>query len=360
LRWWRRQRPRHKTARQADPQQVLRDADRQADSGDLRGAIDTLMAGNLASRSDRIEQRLIELRSAAAEAFVWPESRPAWPERVPNRFEGTPFPEVDSTDLDLDALRSAMTHQGSLLVRGVIGAERVAELRDDIDRALASFDAVAGGDAGGDTHRFYTPFGRDKSSDRERKRSRGSILTVESPATMFDLLETFSEVGFDKLVTEYFGEAPLLLGRKGTLRRIDHTGNTGGWHQDGAFMGAGIRSLNIWIPLTHCGDTAPGMDLVAKRLDYIVPTGEGAFSPWATSPAEAEKVAAGALVRPIFEPGDALFFDQMNLHRTAIDPGMTEDRYAIETWLLSPSTYVEMMRPNDEGYSPRDQIPILF
>ncbi|MEQ8840948.1 MAG: phytanoyl-CoA dioxygenase family protein [Acidimicrobiales bacterium] len=331
-----------------------------AEDGDFRGAIDTLTAANRAARDDRLERRLIELRSAAAEAFVWPESRPPWPEHVPNRFEGTPFPEIDASDLDLDVLRSAMTHQGSLHVRGVVGSSRVAELRDDIDRALSSFDVVASGDEDADTRRWYTPFSRDKASDRERKRSRGSILTVESPATMFDLVETFRETGLDRLVCEYFGEEPLLLGRKGTLRRIAHGGNTGGWHQDGAFMGSGIRSLNIWIPLTHCGDTAPGMDLVAKRLDYIVPTGDGAFSPWATSPAEAEKVAEGALVRPIFEPGDALFFDQMNLHRTAIDPEMTEDRHAIETWLLSPSTYVEMMRPNDEGYSPRDQIPILF
>jgi len=58
------------------------------------------------------------------------------------------------------------------------------------------------------------------------------------------------------------------------------------------------------------------------------------------------------LVRPIFEPGDALFFDHFNLHRTAIDPGMTSDRHAIETCLLAPSTYGAMLSPNDEGYDP--------
>ena len=44
-------------------------------------------------------------------------------------------------------------------------------------------------------------------------------------------------------------------------------------------------------------------------------------------------------MRPVFDAGDALIFDHLNLHRTAIDPGMTRDRHAIETWLFSPSTY---------------------
>ena len=48
-------------------------------------------------------------------------------------------------------------------------------------------------------------------------------------------------------------------------------------------MGVGIRSLNIWLALTHCGDDAPGLDVVARRLTELVPTGEGAFA-WAASP----------------------------------------------------------------------------
>ena len=51
---------------------------------------------------------------------------------------------------------------------------------------------------------------------------------------------------------------------------------------------------------------------------------------------------------PIFEPGDALLFDDFFLHQTGVSPGMTQQRYAIETWFFAPSTY------------PHDQIPILF
>ena len=81
------------------------------------------------------------------------------------------------------------------------------------------------------------------------------------------------------MVRDYFGEPPTLLARKGTLRRIEHDGDTGGWHQDGAFMGTDIRSLNIWLALTHCGDTAPGLDVVGRRLDEIVQDRTTARSP---------------------------------------------------------------------------------
>ena len=40
--------------------------------------------------------------------------------------------------------------------------------------------------------------------------------------------------------------------------------------------------------------------------------------------------------------------------------GMVNDRHAIETWLFSPSTYGAMTTDVEEGYSPRDQIPVVF
>ena len=53
-------------------------------------------------------------------------------------------------------------------------------------------------------------------------------------------------------------------------------------------------------------------------------------------------------MRPIFEPGDALLFDERFLHRTAVEPEMTRERYAIESWFFAPSHY------------PGDQIPLVF
>ncbi|NNE73525.1 MAG: hypothetical protein HKN26_07675 [Acidimicrobiales bacterium] len=323
-------------------------------------AIELLTAANRANADIRLELRLVDVRSEAALASEPAPVRPEWPDSVADLFPGELIPEVRHGDLTAEVLHSAMTHHGSLIVRGLISPERVDRLVAGIDASLAAFDATEQGAATPEHVRYYRRFERDRRSNRESKRANGSIMTVESPAMLFELMESFREAGIPELSEQYFGERPHLLARKGTLRRIAAGGNTGGWHQDGAFMGEGIRSLNVWIALTHCGDTAPGIDVVGRQLNRIVETGGGAFSAWATDPDAAERAAAGALVRPIFDAGDAILFDHLNLHRTAIDPSMTVDRYAIETWLLSPSTYGSMLIENEQGYSPRDQVPIAL
>ena len=64
-------------------------------------------------------------------------------------------------------------------------------------------------------------------------------------------------------------------------------------------MGGDIRSLNVWLALSHCGDDAPGLDVVARRLDAVVPTGtDGAWLDWTVGPGMVERVAPGAVVRP--------------------------------------------------------------
>jgi hypothetical protein len=117
------------------------------------------------------------------------------------------------------------------------------------------------------------------------------------------------------------------------------------WHQDGAFLG-NVRALNVWAALSRCGDVAPGMDFVPRRLDEIVPAGtEGAIFEWSVAPGVVEQVAGeGGIVRPVFDPGDVILFDEMNLHSTAADPEMPNPRYAIESWFFGlsgfPADYV--------------------
>jgi len=67
-----------------------------------------------------------------------------------------------------------------------------------------------------------------------------------------------------------------------------------------------------------------------------------------SEPAFAEVAAGTPVARPVFGPGDALLFDHLLLHRTAVSPGMTRDRYAIESWFFAPSAF------------PVGQLPLLY
>jgi hypothetical protein len=122
------------------------------------------------------------------------------------------------------------------------------------------------------------------------------------------------------------------------------------WHQDGAFLGRDVRTLNLWLCLSECGDDAPGLDMVPRRFDEVLATGtEGAFFDWAVAQDVVDAARGDVeIVRPHFAPGDALLFDHLFLHRTAAAPGMTRERHAIETWFFAPSAY------------PDGQIPLAY
>jgi len=51
------------------------------------------------------------------------------------------------------------------------------------------------------------------------------------------------------------------------------------------------------------------------------------------------------IVKPIFEPGDAMLFDDKFLHSTAADPAMPNHRYAIESWFFGPSGFPDRYVP---------------
>jgi hypothetical protein len=342
----------------ASAEEVLADAEDLVSSARHLDAIRYLTEANRVRRDRRLERRLVELRF---EAFTNGSSSPAsLPEQAEDCFPGEAIPEVHGNDLTVERLRSAIQNHGSILVRGLVSQEHCDRLVDDIDGAFAAFDAKANGEDDPKLDGWYMPIKMHHVNDeiRAEKRRTGSILAVESPPTLFDLVEIFNEEGIGQLARDYLGEAPALLARKVTLRRMDHNAS-GAWHQDGAFMGVDLRALNVWLALSHCGDTAPGLDVVGRRLDFIVPPG-GASKPYACSPEAAERVAAGAIVRPIFEVGDALIFDHMLLHRTGKGVNMTNGRYAIETWLMAPSSYAAMTTPVEAGFQPDDQVPLVF
>ena len=264
---------------------------------------------------------------------------------------------VATGDLDAQVLRDGILRHGSLLVRGAVPTERVERLIEGTDRAMTARDDFVPGDVERTTP-WYEPFRPDPSypavmnrqlgNRRKWVRDAGGVWAADSPRMLFELFDTLHASGLGEVITGYLGERPALAVDKCTLRRVGLDTSTD-WHQDGAFLGSGIRTVNLWLALSHCGIDAPGLDLVPARLDRIVETGtEGATFGWSVGPGVVARVAADAgapVARPVFEPGDVLFFDDLFLHRTAIDPAMTRERYAVESWFFAPSAYPEQYVP---------------
>ena len=164
---------------------------------------------------------------------------------------------------------------------------------------------------------------------------------------MFDVLEKLERAGLQRLISDYLGERPAISVNKCTLRKVDP--DTGGWHQDGAFLGDGVRAINVWVALTRCGDVRRAWTSCPRRIDHIVPTGtEGDLRLVGGTEVAEEAAGEAGVLRPIFEAGDVLLFDDMFLHTTAADPSMTKTRYAIESWFFGPSGF------------PREYVPLAF
>jgi hypothetical protein len=347
----------------ADPASTLEAAEALFARGDHAGAIGMLTEANRRCRDDRFEQRLVSMRFDAFAAMDWSRARGTVPDVAVDLFPGVRIPEIAGADLSVERVSSAVLRHGCCIVRGLVGRDRVEVLVNDIDQALVAYDSTVGCTSLMAVPPWFVPFSHEVGRvERKFRREVGGVLVVDSPPALFDVIETFEAAGIRRVVGEFFGEQPALLAKKWTLRRVPHDSGESGWHQDGAFMGGDIRSLNVWLSLSHCGDDAPGLDIVARRFDEIVPTGsDGAWLDWNVGPGMVDRVAQGTVTRPIFDAGDAVIFDHMLLHRTAVDPGMTRDRYAIEAWFLAPSTYGSMTGGGEGAQTPpRDQLPMLY
>jgi hypothetical protein len=336
----------------ADP---LERAEELAAEGRALEAMEVLEAANARRPDDRYERRLAELRHAAFTELDRTPGFPEWPvdHRTDRSAPGPPeIPSCPVDELSGSRLRTAILEHGCLLVPGLASPADVSELTAGIDRAFEVRDDVAAGRAEEPTAWFHQ-LALDPKSARSlgRKWVQGgsALLTADSPHMLSELFAFFDRSGLKEVLTDYLGERPVLSANKCTLRRVPIDTNTD-WHQDGAFLGDGIRAANVWVALSDCGEDAPGLDLVPRRFDQVLETGTGgAFFDWAVGPEVVAVAARGApVVRPRFSAGDALIFDELFLHRTAVDEAMTRSRYAIESWFFAPSTY------------PEGQVPIVW
>ena len=184
--------------------------------------------------------------------------------------EADGLPEIAPADLDPELLRAGILRDGCLLVRGLVPREAAEAFASSIERSFA--ERERGEAAAPGWYEEFEPDPRfDPIDDRPWIKEGGGVLAIDSPLLSFEMLELFESAGVTELVAGYLGEPPLISVEKTTLRKAEPTVG-GAWHQDGAFMGD-VRSLNLWLALSRCGDVAPGLDIVPRRLEEFAPTG---------------------------------------------------------------------------------------
>ena len=322
-----------------------------------RHAIKILTTANHKVHSSEIETRLRDIRHEGFFHQTFTSEFETWPPKISDRFANSAgIPEITKSQFNGEILRDGVFTHGSIIVRDLLDERDVNLLRTVIQETYKHHDLHSSGASLEETQPWFVPFVPSESHsteviDRIWYRAGGAELAADSPRGLFHLIEYLERNGIIDVVTKYLGERPALSVRKTSLREVPFTLNTEvGWHQDGAFLGKKIRTMNLWIALTDCGVDAPSMDIVPRRLTSIVETGtEGAAFDWAVSPKMIKNACGDSEPTHLqFKAGDAIVFDEMNLHRTSTTPEMTKNRLAVECWFFAPSCY------------PMDQLPILL
>ena len=327
-------------------------------AGEFEGSTKELLAeierrtAAIRDNRDRDEEyRLLRLRHLAGIKLMeeYKGNSPSDPDADASKLPETAgLPDIAPSDLTPGLLRAGIMRDGSVLIRGLVDRDEALRFADEIDRTFAERDRFL--ETGSAAEGYYREFEPDPQfwapMSRPWIKDGGGVLATDSPMLAFDMLDLFDRVGLSKLAADYLGEPVAISAQKTTLRKATPD-VPGAWHQDGAFMGE-VRALNVWLSLSRCGDESPGLDIVPRRLDgFVNAGGEGTFLSYQVSNKDAEEAAGTEtpVIRPIFEPGDVLLFDDKCLHQTASDPSMPKPRFAIESWFFGVSAF-----PND--YAP--------
>ena len=318
-------------------------ADFDGTDSELAAEIGRLAAAHGAGAESEIERRLLALRHVAGiRALAGGGPRPAFPEPDGDRLPPLEsLPEFAAADLTPGLIRAAVLRHGFVLVRQLVPRDEALSLAAQIDRAFAEREAfLAGREPAEGYYEEFPPLSSDEQSwVRPWIREGGGLLAADSPLLCARMVELFERAGILRLVAGYLGEPPLISLEKTTLRKAEPQ-VAGAWHQDGSFMGD-VRALNLWLSLSRCGDESPGLDIVPRRLDDLVrQQTDEALMEIQVSQRMAEQAAGDTeILRPVFEPGDALFFDELFLHKTGSEPSMPKPRFAIENWFFGASAF---------------------
>lgn len=282
------------------------------------------------------------------------------------------IPEIRSSELTVDFVKKSIREKGCAIVRNFFDADEVNEMRAYVDHSFAVND---------NNSRFLNKYlskqidleevlEKTKADIKEKQKDNPtytntvklgktlnqplgknkSYLTAQTPILTEKLLKLYEKKQLKALLRNYFDNEPCVSVYKWVLRRADPPQAPIDFHQDGAFMGDEIASLNCWIALSDCGTgyDVHGMDIVPIRHMNAFEKGSGVLNWTISANSVVEQYSEAAIVTPTFKAGDIFFFDHLLVHRTQSIPNPACKRYAIETWFFDSVNF------------PKNQIPIKW
>ena len=319
---------------------AVADAERLVRAGRMVEAVDLMAATYRADPQPELAIRLVELRRLATSSVDPGPGRSPWPPAYDDPFPevSSRLPEITAASLTTDMLGGAVAHHGALIVRKLFDDAQVTRSVDAIRKAEASRGEPRRTDEGA---AWYRPLPLPAHGNMLRKiaASQGGIWLADSPASTAHFLDELVAVGVIDVIADHLGERPFFSLQKSTMRRSPPVDRIVAWHQDGSFLDAGVRAMNVWVALSRCGGDypSPGLEVIPRRIAEILPT-DGTLYPHAIAFDVVGEIASTTpTVQPEFDAGDALLFDERFLHRTYVNGSMTKDRYALECWFFAPS-----------------------
>jgi hypothetical protein len=336
------------TVADASSARALAEAEGLASSGAVLEAIDLLQRSSYERRDPLVDVRLAELRRDAFATLERAPDASRWPPEFADPFPGeTGLIDLPRSEVTPELIGGAIRHHGCILVRGLLDPETAEGLVPSIESAFAGLEAANEGASAAETSPWYVPlashpdFPPDQTDERANLRWY-RVCTMDSPRAMFDVIGAFEAAGVREITETYLDARPVMTASKWALRRMPKR-KLSGWHQEAnVFPKVHLRTMNIWLTLTACGDDSPSLDVVPRREAVVHPLDNGFMIPMPAF----EEIAAGApKVSPRYEPGDAMLFDEMLIHRTNTDQSMERVRYSIESWFFAPAGHPVELGP---------------
>ncbi len=292
-----------------------------ADYQSLMNLVASLSAENRRDPAPTLEVALLELRQRAARAVRAAPAGDMTLKPPPERYFANQhgLPEVARDAFTVEVLSEGILGHGALLVRGFFDAGTVEALVQQLKAELSEE---------GDPVVSVPEYGC-------------------APSSVCRLIDAYEDVGFLRLVRQYFGEPPLMHAERAKLRRrIKGRDNYAviPWHQDVNFFMHKSYALNVWCALNPIGEDNPGLAIVPRRTEErLAWSGEGpapldygnAFDPALLQSFSADHPIA----YPVLAPGDAVIFDEMTLHATASRQWRLPEQLVAISWFFRASHF---------------------